>query len=173
MKGDGELIKEILERRLYEGVLAESDAGTLVEEGNAGFEALEAIDRNDDVPVAEAAEKQAEENKSSDTSATDKMEAKGEKQITLPELRSRASVTNNKELVTLVVYYGDYYRGQAPNTEEVRRMLREELREKSKTVNAVSTYLQRARKEGWIDQEGKKWRMTSTGIQRVKTWLAE
>lgn len=90
---------------------------------------------------------------------------------TLAELRARASVNNNKELVTLVVYYADQYKKTLPTNEDIRQLLREELREKDEVLRSMTTYLQRAKKQGWIAQEGKKWRLTSTGIQAVQRML--
>ncbi|MGI9952517.1 hypothetical protein V3F56_09170 [Moorellaceae bacterium AZ2] len=92
---------------------------------------------------------------------------------TIAELRSKAGVQNNKELVTLVVYYCDHYRQESPTNEDLRRVLKEDLREKTSTINSLTTYLQRAKKEGWVAQEGKRWRLTGTGLQKVHEWLEE
>lgn len=92
---------------------------------------------------------------------------------TIAELRSRAQIQNNKELVTLVVYYADYCRKEPPTNEDLRRILKADLREKSTTVNSLTTYLQRAKREGWVTQDGKRWRITATGLQKVQEWLEE
>ncbi|HBT47668.1 MAG TPA: hypothetical protein DEA73_07320 [Peptococcaceae bacterium] len=92
---------------------------------------------------------------------------------TMAELRSRARVENNKELVTLAVYYCEHCRHEQPTNEDLRRILKEELREKTSTINSLTTYLQRAKKEGWLGQEGKRWRITSTGMQKVQELLEE
>lgn len=90
---------------------------------------------------------------------------------TLAEMRSRANITNNKELVTLAIYYAEYYQKNPPNNDDLRHLLREELREKEVVLNSMTTYLQRAKKQGWIAQEGKRWRMTSTGLQKMQQLL--
>lgn len=92
---------------------------------------------------------------------------------TIAEFRSRAHVQNNKELVTLVVYYADYCHKEPPTNEDLRRILKADLREKSSTINSLTTYLQRAKKEGWVAQDGKRWRITATGLQKVQEWLKE
>jgi len=94
-----------------------------------------------------------------------------ESPLTLAELRAKANVNNNKELVTLVVYYSDQCKKSLPSNEEIRQLLREELREKDEVLRSMTTYLQRAKKQGWIAQEGKKWRVTSAGIQAVQRML--
>ncbi|WP_084665784.1 hypothetical protein [Thermanaeromonas toyohensis] len=91
--------------------------------------------------------------------------------LTLPELRAQANVANNKELVTLVIYYADYCQKNPPSNEEIRRLLREELREKDVVLNSMTTYLQRAKRQGWVAQEGKRWRITSTGLQKIQQML--
>lgn len=92
---------------------------------------------------------------------------------TIAELRAKSRVSNNKELVTLAIYYTDYCQKNSPTNEDLRRILREDLREKDSIVGSLTTYLQRAKKEGWIAQEGKKWRITSTGLKMVQQWLGE
>ncbi|GFN23650.1 MAG: hypothetical protein IMW96_06550 [Thermoanaerobacteraceae bacterium] len=92
---------------------------------------------------------------------------------TMAELRSRARVENNKELVTLAVYYCEHCRHEQPTNEDLRRILKDELREKTSTINSLTTYLQRAKKEGWLGQEGKRWRLTSTGLEKVQELLEE
>lgn len=90
---------------------------------------------------------------------------------TLADMRSKANIANNKELVLLAIYYAHYCQKTPPNNSLIRRLLKEELKERDEVVNSVTTYLQRAKKQGWIEQEGKSWRITSTGLQKIRQIL--
>lgn len=165
LKGGVDFIKEVLNQKLYDVLdLASAKYQAVFQESD---EELENIDANDKIPAAQEAEKGSE-------IGLEKEKGFAKHEILTPslkELKSRAKLGNNKELVTLVVYYSDFCLHQPPGSEDIRRLLKEELCEKPSILISLSTYLQRAKKEGWVNQEGKRWRMTGAGIEKVREWL--
>ncbi|MGI9862080.1 hypothetical protein SDD30_11945 [Moorella naiadis] len=157
LKGEREHIREILESRLYDFLKTKNNDSCSQRDDP---EMLERIDASDNIAAQ----------------GTEKEEAVSETARTIPtiaELRAKAKLNNNKELVAFVVFYKDYYYKEAPTMDDIRLIMKDELREKSTVVASVSTYLQRAKKEGWIDQDGKRWRMTGIGLQIAKGWLGD
>lgn len=158
LKGEREYIREILESKLYAFLETNNKDGC---QQQYDPDIFETIDESDKITPH----------------GLEREEAVPEKPVepipTIAELRAKAKLNNNKELVAFVVYYRDHYYKESPTMDDIRLILKDELREKSTVVGSVSTYLQRAKKEGWIDQDGKKWRMTGTGLQVAKEWLGD
>ncbi|WP_338827712.1 hypothetical protein [Neomoorella thermoacetica] len=170
LKGKKEdFVDEALETRLF-AFLSRIQAWGEAITPAANLATVEQIDEEDTIPVSVDNEPGVAREKAAAAKEAGDEEIMVHSQ-SISELRARATISNNKELATLVVYYSDYCKKQPPATYDVRRIMREELREKAATVNSVSTYLQRARREGWVDLDGKKWRITSTGLQMIEKML--
>lgn len=171
LKGKKEdLVDEALETRLL-ALLSNIQARGETATPAANLAAIEQIDEEDAIPVPADDEAGTPREKAAAATKDAGDVETAAQSPSVSEMRARATISNNKELATLVVYYSDICKKQPPSTPDIRRIMREELREKAVTINSVSTYLQRARKEGWIDFDGKKWRMTSTGLQAIEKML--
>lgn len=87
------------------------------------------------------------------------------------DLYSKANISNNNELILLAVYYMDYCRKTPPDNGLIRKLLREEQNARDEVINSVTTYLKRARNQGWIERQGKVWHITPLGLEKMQKIL--
>ncbi|MCG0278589.1 MAG: hypothetical protein L5656_08690 [Thermanaeromonas sp.] len=110
----------------------------------------------------------AVKNKAAEANAS---EAEAVQGPSLAAIYSKANISNNNELILLVVYYMDYCRKTPPDNGLIRKLLRDELNARDEVINSVTTYLKRARNQGWIERQGKVWHVTPLGLEKMQKIL--
>jgi len=99
------------------------------------------------------------------------LEAEAVQAPSFAELYSKANISNNNELILFAVYYTNYYRKSPPDNGFIRKLLRDELNARDEVVNNVTTYLKRAKNQGWIERQGKVWHVTPLGLEKIQKIL--